>query len=140
MPVYSADPNDTFVSIYCSGTEQNPHDIWRIGSFYRDDGHSSGPVWLEHRGKYQEPGNDTLIPISSRVTARLDGDHHVTSAEFKRDPDALSNGDSRSRYRFECGVCKQVLVRRAEAVHPLFEKLTAVGMSMLSLNALAARL
>jgi len=144
MTIYSADPTAKYVSIFCEGTEANPHSIWRIGTYRpeRDiDAPAGAPAyWSESKTGYQSPESDTLIPINGKSIARLAGDKHVSREESRRNPDALNQGDSRTRFRFECGVCKKLVARRAEAVFPLFDKLSSVGVSVLSLNALAARL
>jgi hypothetical protein len=142
MPVYSADPDDTYVSIHCTGTEHTPHEIWRIATFYTNPGGGKGvrQFWSEHPRLYQEPGNDTLIPISGRATQTLAGDTLVTNAEFKADHDLLNQGDARSKANLKCGRCSASVSVRLETLSPMFDVLASAEIKELTLSSLATRL
>lgn len=114
--LYSRDESTTFVSVYCSGTELDPHAKWRIASLLLDV-HDGAPTWNPHAGKYYDPAEDTLIPLAGDITQFLDGDQWVSKNKDERDPMVTDSPTFRIRWVFRCRVCQLAKVVGAPRQH-----------------------
>lgn len=136
--LYAADPDAVYVSVYCNAAS-HADEPWRIATYSPvvelGPGH-----WAEQIGKYESPESDTLIPIRGSTRAYLAGDRPVSKEESRANPDALEQGDSRTRFGLTCEQCGLSVTARSEKAFPIFDVLAAAGIKEISLAALGKRL
>lgn len=87
-----------YVSVYCRGGDENPHDKWRVVSFRRDE-----QSWTENVSGYADHDDRCLFRVLPEVTQYLVDDRWIRSAAaLGFEPEA----GLRSRWALRCAVCK----------------------------------
>lgn len=122
-----------YLSLYCRGTVTNPHEKWRIASFYPDI-HEGDLFWSERRGWYAETAKGNLLPIAPTVTRWLDGNQFIprdaASARVRNDADvdAPYRDSFRTSWELRCGVCRfKRTIGRPRDAYPLMNALSTPG-------------
>lgn len=115
---------EVYVSVYCAGTADAPHDKWRIGSLFPEI-YDGAIVWHAFNGFYYEPASSHGVPISGRVSQWLEGNSWVSHRKGSHDRDVFNKDDFRVRWNFACETCKmrQPIARPAD----YYESFTAVA-------------
>jgi hypothetical protein len=120
------DRPEVYVSVYCAGREDAPHEKWRVATMepvLQEDGSpliaDEQIVWSISRAGYADPAHDTLLPYAGSPTQTLDGDEWV-SGERERDARVFSD-EYRLRWSFRCATCgmRRVFKQPSELYGPL---------------------
>lgn len=120
-----------FVSFYCRGTIESPHDKWRIGSVRRDV-HNGVPYWTESTAGYVEAG-ETLFYGLPPFTRWLDGSRYIPQdltlggAADEADVYAYSRAEFRTIWELECRTCRFKRPIRPAAALPILDRISASG-------------
>ncbi|KGJ71902.1 hypothetical protein GY21_18965 [Cryobacterium roopkundense] len=133
-PTISADPEATFVSIYCLDVshdgEKVPVRTFRPFGVTEIDGEQV-VQWAESRPGYQSNASDTLAPLKGHATQFLRGNEYLPEVSAQQSPE----GVERSRISLVCPRHSAPrLVRRAEALDPIFSKLAQFRISEIELG------
>jgi hypothetical protein len=121
---FAADPNTTFVSIYCADLSHKgvkvpmrtfiPHGVIEINGEPTVD-------WIEWGGLYQSIEDDTLIPVKRRATQWLDAaNNRITAEDAGQYPERVS----RARVKLMCDRhSAPVFIRNLAELNPVFTAL-----------------
>ncbi len=124
------------VDLYCDGhldaAGEPTHERWVVARWKRIDGQ-----WAITK-RVSEPGEPLRLLKDAGNAELLDGDERVNLREE-------SPTEPRTRYRFPCGICGELLVRKKTAavefrIVAILDALEADGVSQLSLRGLTATL
>ena len=77
-PTNTARGETLYVSVYCRGTIDAPHEKWRIASF-RPEAHEGELFWTENESGYAEQG--TMFRVYPPATQWLDGTQYIRRDE-----------------------------------------------------------
>jgi hypothetical protein len=133
------DRPDTYVSVYCAGKVDSPHEKWRIATIepvLTEDGSPlvdlEQVVWSISGRGYADPTSAELLPCAGNPTQTLDGDQWV-NGDDERDARALSAA-YRVRWNFHCATCnmRRVFGKPAEIYGPL-RALASLGINEIEL-------
>lgn len=132
------------VSLFCRGTVSDPHDKWRIATFYPDS-YQGELFWSERSGWYASAAADELEPIAPPVTRWLDGDryiprdHATMHVKDERDVDAPYRPTFRTVWELECGECKFKRTVKPSDATALLSMLSSPGTIEIPLREFATR-
>jgi hypothetical protein len=103
--------HDEFVSIYCRGTVEAPHDKWKIASFMPAD-HNGERFWTESTSGYAETGSDALSRVYPLATQWLDGTEYIfrdadgrALVKGKPDAEVFYRDTFRTGWMLKCKTC-----------------------------------
>lgn len=130
-----------YVSVFCRGEDDNPHEKWRVASLYPellDD----ALFWVESTSGYADHSRRELFVTHPPVTQYLSGDRWLATTEQKT---ARHQAGFRMRWAFRCSQCgfSQVFARPlqlADAVTEIAALHAEDGIVEISLRAFASHL
>jgi hypothetical protein len=101
-----------YVSIFCRGTVENPHDKVLIGSL-SPEVMAGDLLWTVTESGYAETGAENLTRIKPRISQWLDGDHYIERDPYgnalrdgEHDPMVFYKESFRAAWQFKCDSCK----------------------------------
>lgn len=122
-----------YVSVFCVGPADAPHEKFRIASFIPEED-ASAVVWHAAPGTYFDPSHPTTIPISGRVSQWLDGNRWVSRGTGEHNRAVFDSESFRVRWNLACDRCSARRVVRTPAdLYPAFTALAVAGIQEVEL-------
>ncbi|MEN0023241.1 MAG: hypothetical protein AAGC61_08155 [Microbacterium sp.] len=119
-----------YVSVFCVGTPEAPHDKWRIATFYPDV-FGDGVIWMPHQRSYYEPGVARTIHIAGSVSQRLDGNAWIPVGDRSYNYDSPT---FRMRWNVGCRECgMRKVIAAPKTFYPAFTALAQAGIREIEL-------
>lgn len=120
-----------FVSFYCRGTTEHPHEKWRIGSVCPDV-HNDELFWAENRSGYAETGATYFYGLPP-FTRWLDGDRYLKQdmtlggTADESEIFSYTRDEFRTTWELECRLCRYKSTIRPNAAYPLLNQFSTLG-------------
>jgi hypothetical protein len=129
-----------YISVFCRGPVEVPHEKWRIGSFVPGE-HNGAIVWHESTSGYAEQGGTTLTRVYPPIAQWLKGNEHVDRENA--DPNVFYDADFRIDWLLKCKTCGYAKkIGKPSKAYPVLTALIAFavdGILEIPLRAFAAR-
>ncbi|MBF4568780.1 hypothetical protein ITJ57_08345 [Plantibacter sp. VKM Ac-2880] len=129
--------DEPYLSFYCRGPQDAPHEKWRIGTVFASE-HNGSVGWHESTSGYAEPSSDTLTKVYPPFTHWLDENEYIDRE--RHDPDVFEQPGFRVVWDLKCPKCRFARrIGNPAAHYGLIAELWGIGIREISLRAFTGR-